>query len=85
MEREEFFRGLKKHFDIHKGLLFVDPITWLLRKDYTLDIIKLDNLLHKRFGNYEEEKNMSMSELVEAEYGKEARKWIDNIFYPKEV
>lgn len=41
-----------------------------------LDILKLDAWLHMRHGEYEEERGISMVELVAVEYGDAAVTWV---------
>jgi len=77
MERKEFLDGLKRHFKIEQGFNYIDQALWLMLREYRIDIIKLDDHLHSIFGEYEEERKMSMNELIKAEYGASALHWVD--------
>jgi hypothetical protein len=57
---------------------FMDPtITWI-SKTPKIDLCKLDDFLHEKHGNYESRK-LSMSQLLEKEYGKDAKTFIENL------
>ena len=54
VERERFVNGLVSHFKISKreAMGFVDHLVWAMSKKYTLNIIKFDDYLIKKFGDY---------------------------------
>lgn len=46
-------------------------------KKFTIDIIKLDKILHERFGEYENQ-NKSMKDIVTENYSQYAASFIEN-------
>jgi len=75
----EFAQGLNCHFSIKQPRHhnYIETHFWCMYGVAVLDVIGLDDLLHERFGNYEEERGMSMKELIEAEYGQIAVDWVE--------
>ena len=59
-----------------KPLMNVMLSLWLDRP--ILDILLLDDALHKRHGDYENE-GLSMSDLIKIEYGEEAESFISKL------
>lgn len=57
---------------------FYDPFaSWLLGR-FIIDIYKLDEHLHIKYGDYEEE-GLSMRELIISEYGSDACELIETL------
>lgn len=54
---------------------FMDPALTLISKTAKINPFKFDDFLHEKHGDYES-RNMSMADLLEAEYGKEALTFI---------
>lgn len=75
MERQEFCEGLKHYFKIYQPLPFLCKAMFLFGKT-SIDIVLFDEWLHKKIGNYEEEKGQSMAEAIEENFGAEARTFI---------
>lgn len=75
-----FIDAMNKHFgipkkDVHKE--FVDQLTVSMTKRPCLDIMKFDDWLHKKHGDYETERKMSMKELITEEYGQAASDFVE--------
>lgn len=68
------FGKMKRLFGIENPTEFAWATTYLLR-DWRIDVIKFDALMHERHGKFEE-KGMSTYEIVEKEYGTEALSWL---------
>jgi len=69
----EFIKGMKRHFGIKTGVQeYVDTLLYSGTKKIKLDIVRFDDWLHEKHGEYENEKSMSMSELIESKHGKNA-------------
>lgn len=69
-----FYEGLRDHFGI------ANPNKYLCRAaliigEVKLDVMALDDFLHKKHGDYEED-NISMSVLIEREYGPAAHSFV---------
>ena len=73
----EFFKGLKKHFNIINRPNDYLCKTFLVTREVKIDIIKFDEWLHDKHGNYEVNKNLSMGQLIAEEYGISARSFIE--------
>jgi len=78
MERDEFVKGLKHHFNIDNIIKFTDESVWIISRTYVLNIFTFDDYLHEKFGEYEEERGMSMANLIEKEYSVDAKIWVEN-------
>lgn len=74
----KFFAGLKLYFDIRSKPNVYLCKTALITGKVRLDIIKFDDWLHVKHGNYEVDKNVSMAQLVAKEYGISARSFIED-------
>lgn len=57
---------------------FYDPFLSVLAKAILIDIIKFDDFLHKKHGDYEKD-NLSMNDLLISKYGKEASEFINSL------
>jgi len=74
----EFHDGLKKHFgmqshDQRKEYLEQVLVPMGLVK---IDILRLDDFLHEKYPNYEEELGLSMEELLDQKYSVEASRFV---------
>lgn len=59
---------------------YFDPLLGFLTRSFVIDIIKLDELMHARHGDYDEGPDaISMSDLIIREYGSDARDFIDSL------
>lgn len=47
---------------------YYDPLLSYAMQKFTIDIVKLDDKLHRIFGDYEEQ-NLSMKDIIERNYG----------------
>jgi len=78
MNFKEFVKGMKKHFDITLG---VNNFLSATESDYhrkaIMNIIEFDAWLHEKHGDYEEDHELSMKEIIEKEYGKKARRFVE--------
>jgi hypothetical protein len=63
---EELFKINKNQFNN-----IWDKMLTAITGNIEIDIIKFDEILHERFGDYEDEEK-SMEEMVKEKYGKEA-------------
>lgn len=72
--------ALKAFFDIDTSdaAPYFCPVA-LTRKEAALDLLALDDLLHERHGEYEEE-GLSMRELIIREYGEEAANFVSSSY-----
>ena len=79
MERDDFFNGLKVHFGVDKkqAVKFIDKLIWLSKRTYSLNLFEFDDYLHEKFGEYEDERKMSMADIIEAKYGEAAKNWAE--------
>lgn len=73
---KDFKRDLDVIFDLSLSEVY-DPIMSLVAMFPKLDIIKFDEILHDRHGNYENSKQ-SMNDIVLKHYGSEGVKFIEN-------
>ena len=82
MDKENFMLSMKIHFGLDKkeAHKFIGHLMFLTGKGFKLDIIKFDNFLHEKFGEYEEERDMSMKDLIETEYGEAAVHFVESNF-----
>lgn len=76
---QKFAEGLEKHFDIpaKEWKQFCCPTTFITQR-FHLDAIKFDDLMHERHGEFEEERNMCTFDLIVAEYGENAKDWVES-------
>ena len=73
----EFTKQLNDNFNIHNGHAYLDARLMILTRQLELDVLKLDDLLHERHGNYEQKLGLSMSELINQKYGSTANTFVD--------
>ncbi len=71
-----FWAGMKKHFGINQAKQYMDTLAIMSGRGAGIDILKLDDWLHEKHGNYEDTWGMSMSEFIETEYGKAAHDFV---------
>ena len=72
----EFAMLMKSFFGIKAANRFIDPTMTQILGKITLDLFALDDYLHTKHGEYEEEQGISMSELITKEYGASANSFI---------
>ena len=72
----DFFKGLKMYFGIFSPNDYLCK-TVLITRVVKIDIIKFDDWLHGKYGNYEIDNNMSMSQIISKKYGIEAKVFIE--------
>ena len=68
----EFVKGMKTHFEITHGVQNFIGLPESNPKKVIMNIVKFDDWLHEKHGNYEEEQGLSMGEIISKEYGIEA-------------
>jgi hypothetical protein len=73
----EFTKQLNDHFKIRNGHSYLDARLMCVTRQLELDVLKLDDLLHERHGNYEQNSGQSMSDLITQEYGLAANAFVD--------
>lgn len=73
MNVQDFHKGMRELLKVRGGGVgkFMCPAMLMVGK-VGLDIVGFDDLMHERHGEYED-KGLSMGELIEKEYGIEAR------------
>ena len=76
MTVQELFKGLQTHFKLPHPQRYLCP-TSLLQKKGVLDIIKLDDYLMEKHGDYMDGKT-SMKEFILKEYGEAAVKFVES-------
>lgn len=69
-------KGLKDYFGISYPNTYFDKTMSLLSGKITLDVIALDDWLHKQWGEYESDLGVSMSELITEKYGAGAHSFV---------
>lgn len=74
MNPTELYTGLRDYFSIASPNKYLCK-TALLTGKVKIDILALDDFLHKKHGDYEDE-NLSMSMLIEREYGPDAHSFV---------
>lgn len=57
---------------------YYDPLLSYVMQKFTIDLVKLDDKLHRLFGNYEEQ-GMSMRDIIEKNYGEAGLKLIEQL------
>lgn len=84
---QTFCENMLLHFRIPRrggAVKYICPISTAAKREPRLDILKLDELLHKRHGDYEDQ-GLSMSDLITKEYGEEANQFVrQQIGLPRE-
>lgn len=68
-----FRKGMLKHFGIQTSQAgeFMDPIFIQISKEVKLDVLKFDDWLHEKHGEYEAD-GLSMGEAIDKFYSVEA-------------
>lgn len=78
-DRMEVGRLFRQYFDTQPDPYF-DRMLGFLTKSFVIDIIKFDELMHARHGEYDDGPNpISMKELIIKEYGSDAEAFIDSL------
>jgi hypothetical protein len=57
---------------------FLDPLLSYINKSPKIDIGKFDDYIHSKHGDYEKKK-LSMGDVLEKHYGKEAKDFIESL------
>ena len=70
---QTFRKGMQKHFGLSTTAAgeFMDPIFIQLGKQVKLDVLKFDDWLHEKHGEYEND-GLSMSEAIDRFYSVDA-------------
>jgi hypothetical protein len=76
---QEFSRKMHDYFGISNAVKYLDTTMSALDMSPVLDPMLFDDYLHEKFGNYDDEDGMSMAELIENKYGKEAREFVESM------
>ena len=75
-----FHGGMRKFFKIGDAGKYVDTILLMAgTKELKINIIMFDDWLHKQHGEYEDERGLSMKELIAREYGEQAELFIQSL------
>lgn len=69
-------KGLKDNFEIRNPNTYFDKTMSLLSGKVTLDIMALDDWLHKQHGDYEDDLGLSMSDFIIKQYGSKANTFV---------
>ena len=72
----EFTKKMNELFKMRGGHVYMDTILMRITGRLELDVLKLDDLLHERHGNYEDD-GKSMSDITLQEYGSQANAFVD--------
>lgn len=77
---QNFAEALEKHFQIpaKKWKEYACPTTFITR-EFRIDAVRLDGLMHERHGEFENEQGLSTFGIIEKEYGKGAATWIESV------
>lgn len=71
-------------FNLKNGHNYLDGNMMMLTRKIELDLMKFDDLMHERHGNYEEDLNYSLSDLVAREYGVMAHYFLSSMLNIKQ-
>lgn len=74
----EFTRRMNELFRLKNGHIYLDTCLMLVTGQIELDILKLDDLLHERHGEYEQDAR-SMSDIMLQEYGAMANAFVESL------
>ena len=74
----EFTKQMNKLFLINDGHKYLDTFLMKFTGKIELDILKLDDLLHERHGEYEQD-TKSMRDITLQEYGAVANTFVDSM------
>lgn len=72
-----FRREWHKRFPKLNPSQYMDILIWVATRKVSIDVIKLDDWLHKQYGNYEENRGLSMKELLAVEFGEQTAKFVE--------
>ena len=72
----EFTRKMNELFKMRGGHVYMDTALMRVTGRLELDILKLDDLLHERHGDYEDD-GKSMSDVTLQEYGIQANAFVN--------
>jgi hypothetical protein len=70
-----FHGGMRRHFKMRDCGRFVDMLMLQAGGGIRIDIFAFDDWLHREHGDYEDQ-GMSMREVIEKHYGKEAAEFV---------
>jgi hypothetical protein len=73
-----FCRGMDRFFGIRGANRFLDEIFLQLRREVRIDVIKFDDWLHAKHGEYEND-GQSMEEVITKHYGEPATTFIRSL------
>ena len=74
----EFTKQMDELFRVKNGQSYLDARLMCLTGRIELDVLKLDDLFHKRHGEYEQD-DKSMSDIAMQEYGNLANEFIERM------
>ena len=74
MTIQQFHKGLRTLFGIENPGDYLEKCLLPLRI-VSLDILKLDDWLHEKIGDYEK-RGMNMDEAITTEYSSDASRWV---------
>ena len=75
MGPQEYFKKMKDFFDISKPQQFYDPL-FLRHGKIRLDVVKFDDWLHEKVGNYEDD-GKNMKDAIIENFGVDAGFFIE--------
>jgi hypothetical protein len=75
MTIQEYHKKMKDFFDIAEPGEYLDPLE-LMKKKIKIDIVKFDDWLHDRVGEYESGERLNMKDALTLHYGAEASQFI---------
>jgi hypothetical protein len=78
----EFTKRMNEFFKLKNGHTYLDTSLMQLTGQLELDVLKLDDLLHERHGEYEHEAK-SMTDITIQEYGVMANAFVDSMLEPR--
>jgi hypothetical protein len=72
MTIHEFRKGFKKFFPELDAGKYIDKSLLSEPPHVFIDLMAFDDWLHRKFGDYEQKRRCSMSDILEKEFSKEA-------------
>ena len=78
-----YYWNFKKLFPRFAARCYVDKVLFDIGHRFYVDVLKLDDTLHELHGDYEEDRGLSMRELLVAEYSQEASDFVASSIGPK--
>lgn len=81
MTSHNYYKGMKEFFGITNAGRFLDGELSLATRVPHMDVIKFDDWVHGRTGDYEE-KGQSMREAITAQWGEEAAFFVERAIIP---